>query len=124
MALNVAALVTSGRTLAAGYRAGFDTYQIRRPVNTPDGAGGWTVVEGIVENGNAILVPSALQGGERVRGEVAGATNRYELRNMPYNSLVAESDTVTIGARVFEVVGVERLAALAVVVTAKLEERV
>lgn len=121
MALNLAGIVANARLIAADYR--FDSYQIVRGVNTPDDAGGWTTVEGVVESGTCILTAGATRPDERVVADRAQSAAPYVLRNLPHSTILTASDTVVVGGRTFQVLGVLKAEAVNVAVTAVCEER-
>ena len=121
MAFNVAPIRDLGRRLAAEYR--FDAYTVVRTVNADDGEGGGTPTEGVVEAGSCNLTAGATRPEERAVADQAQSTAPYVLRNLPWNTILAASDTVQVAGRTFEVLGVLRTEAANVAVTAVVEER-
>jgi hypothetical protein len=120
---DLAGIVATGRTIAAQAREGADTYQVIRPVRTPDDAGGWTEVPGVVEGGQCFLVAGATRPEEKAIADRAQSTTPYVLRDLPYNTTLTAADTVAIGGRTFQILGVLRNEAVNVAVTAIAEER-
>jgi hypothetical protein len=114
--------VAIGRQVTAQYRP--DTYQIvRGTVAIPDSAGGYTATPAVVESGGCVLTAGAIRPAEQAIADRAGATVTYTVRNMPHDTTLLASDTLTINGRTFEVLGVLRGEATDVAVTAVCQER-
>jgi len=117
----IADAVAQGRVIAAGFRP--DPYEVLRTVATPDGQGGSTEVESVVEAGGCLLTAGGTRPEEVAFAERAGAQAPFVARNMPHQSGVTARDVLRIAGRRFEVVGVLRTGATSVTVTAICEER-
>jgi hypothetical protein len=77
----------------------------------------------VVESGGCVLAAGVRMPEERALADQVRATTPYVLRNMPWNTSLIASDTVTVNGRTFEVIGVLRPEAVNVAVTAVCEER-
>ena len=117
----IASAVAQGRIIAAGFRP--DPYEVLRTVATPDGQGGSTEVEAVVEAGGCLLTPGGTRPEELAIAERASAQAPYVVRNMPHQSGVTAHDVLRIAGRRFEVFGVLRAGATRATVTAICEER-
>lgn len=120
---DLAAIVATGRQIAAQAREGADTYEILRGSNrTPDGAGGYTETPIVAESGGCILTAGATRPLEQIEADKVAGSVPYFVRNMPAESSVTAQDTIRIGGRIFEVVGVLKPVAALVAITAVCQE--
>lgn len=118
----IATAVAIGRQVAAQYRV--DAYQVvRGTTRVADDAGGWVETPAVVEAGTCVLTAGATRPDERAVADRAQSATPYVLRNLPWNTILAASDTVLVAGRTFEVLGVLRAEGVNVAVTAVLEER-
>jgi hypothetical protein len=121
MAFSIAPIVENARRLAADYR--FDSYTVVRATSTSDSAGGASTTTSVVEAGTCVLTAGATRPDERAVADRAQSSAPYVIRNLPYNTVLRATDTVVIGGRTFEILGVLRAEAVNVAVTAVAEER-
>lgn len=121
MSAVISQAVAIGRQVAAQYRS--DTYSVVRVVRTPDDAGGWTETPGVVESGQCVLTAGATRPEEKAIADQAQSVTPYVLRNLPDDTSLTADDTVTIGGRTFQILGVLRAESVRVAVTAVAEER-
>ena len=81
-----------------------DTYEVIRTTQVPDGYGGTTQTEVVVEGPlRCRLDIGGQQGGEAITGSVPVGMASYSAE-LPIDSVVSESDTLRINGRTFEVV--------------------
>lgn len=99
-----------------------DTYEVKRMVATPDGYGGTTTRPETVETGPCKLSIGQRLGTEASRGGIVVAESSYTAR-LPLPTTLAETDTLEVNGRVFEVTAVLRGGAWATTVVAQLEAR-
>lgn len=98
-----------------------DTYEVIATTEVPDGYGGTTTTEEVVETGRCVLDLSGRLGSEAIRGGVPTATSTYTAE-LPIDSVVDETDTLRINGREFAVISVARGGLHEIFTTVGLEE--
>lgn len=99
-----------------------DTYEVVRATPVSDNSGGTTLTDVVVETGRCRLTVANRLGGERASGDVVLAISLY-VAQLPYESVVMETDRLRINGRVFQVTDVKRGGLHGLFTEASLEER-
>jgi len=85
-----------------------DSYEVVRRVEIPDGRGGRTATEEVVEVGMGALATTGLQPDERETAGRLGWSSAYTLE-LPYDTTAEPKDRIRLnGARMFEIGGILR----------------
>ena len=98
-----------------------DTYLIVRMTRVPDGYGGHTDVEAVVESGKCSLDASGRVGAEGASGPLTLSITSYTVE-LPIETTLEASDTLYVNSRKFHVTSVLKGGDHEVFVTANVEE--
>ena len=98
-----------------------DSYLIVRMTRVPDGYGGHTDVEAVVESGKCSLTAANRVGAEGASGPLTLSITSYTVE-MPIESALEASDTLYVNSRKFNVTSVLKGGDHEVFVTADVEE--
>lgn len=79
-----------------------DTYEVIEATETPDGAGGFTTVDTVIESGLCRRKVGTVRGQERVVADKLGFTSPVVL-NLPQETLLTPAHTVTVNGRSLQV---------------------
>lgn len=100
-----------------------DTYAITRITSVPDGYGGSTTTEAVVETGRCALDVARFRGSERPGGgDVVTSISTYTVE-LPYATTLTAADTLTINGRAFNVIDVKRGGEMGLFTEATVEAR-
>lgn len=116
------ATIASLRTLSQQL-ATPDTYEVVRETSAPDGAGGTTATESVIESGGCLLVAGARLPDERMMAERLAFGQPYSVRMLPVTTVLTPADVVRVNGRRLQVGGVIKPGAWAMSSTAICEER-
>ena len=98
-----------------------DSYLIVRMTRVPDGYGGHTDVEAVVESGKCSLTAANRVGAEGASGPLTLSITSYTVE-LPIESVLTASDTLYVNSRKFNVTQVLKSGDHEVFVTANVEE--
>ena len=84
-----------------------DTYLIVRLTRVPDGSGGHTNVEAVVESGKCALTAATTVGSEGVNGPLTVSVTGYTVE-LPKGTTLEASDVLYVNSRKFEVIAVQK----------------
>ena len=100
-----------------------DSYEVTRTVRIPDGSGGSTTTESVVESGRCSLDVARFRGSERPGGgDVVTSIAAYTVE-LPIDTALTAADTLTINGRAFNVIDVKRGGEAALFAEATVEAR-
>lgn len=100
-----------------------DDYEITRTTTVPDGSGGTTETDAVVESGRCSLEVTQQRGTEAPAGGGVVVSIATYTALLPIDSVLTAADTLTINGREFDVIDVKRGGALESFAEATLEAR-
>lgn len=104
---DVAAALAAARPVVADAAHG-DAYTVRRDTRVPDGRGGWTVATATVESGWCRLDRGAGSSPERLSASVVTVGVASYTAQLPIDTALTDTDTLTVNSRTFRVIAVNR----------------